>query len=787
MELTIDLQPCDLASDSCSVPGYDAARLADPQAARNGRSLRITIPLTPRNDRILNDAADPHAGVRFNDALHRACLSEEGATLLEGTVRLIAVSDEGYLLEIRDGGAQWAENTARRMFNTLSLAWSAELTPTTIVESWTNDLPVKFFPILRDEYEQQNSSSDLLPAERLLSVDDYHPFLHLASLLETMFAEAGYRIRSEFLQSELFRSLYMSGAYASRDTTAIVNRMGFSARRLTSTTAVANEVGRVAANPNAIANTVGNIVETASPGAIDEDGVAVSGLYNNGNCFSIDANGKICFTPPSEVSVGFEYRLKYTTAHRIKSRTRLTGFDTIYLGTGSEFQFELANRYQDLRSEIVPSFTYRVIVFDHAEGAQYRLLYTRNGVAGTLWSSFAARSAQVSTPADGSVADPQLQVNFNGVWLHYGGDWALYNGYIGETGQTTVEVKLRTVAENLSANAPKYFNLIYFGGAEPGMSLTLHKESSLRPRFLSGPGFGSAVAFEDVARHSIRQVELIEALVHLFNLRIFTEEATKTVWIEPADDFFGAGSEADWSDRTDFSQPVEVEELVTETHERRTWCYQEGDGPVARLDAEAETPFGAWSFEAGSYAALQGEETLRNPLFRPTLNAGGRYLNAPAALIPQVGDRDNAEEDGTNFTPRIVRFAGMHPLPNGQRWGFPWNQNSYPLAAFHFAGDASEAPFTLCFEDRDGAQGLHRFHDRDARREATRQRITLTLRIAPHEFEALFAPGTGAPDIRSRFRIDTGTGVVCATLAAIDDYDPRKGTARCTFHRTIED
>ena len=59
------------------------------------------------------------------------------------------------------------------------------------------------------------------------------------------------------------------------------------------------------------------------------------------------------------------------------------------------------------------------------------------------------------------------------------------------------------------------------------MKLTLHKECALRP------GFGSRIAFADVAQHRIRQAELLEALAHLFNLRFYTEEATRTVWIEP--------------------------------------------------------------------------------------------------------------------------------------------------------------------------------------------------------------------------------------------------------------
>ena len=73
----------------------------------------------------------------------------------------------------------------------------------------------------------------------------------------------------------------------------------------------------------------------------------------------------------------------------------------------------------------------------------------------------------------------------------------------------------------------------------------------------------------------------------------------------------------------------------------------------------------------------------------------------------QVGDRDNAQEQGAGVTPRIVRFAGMHPLPVAERWGYPSGQAEYPLAAFHFAGDGAAEGFTLCFEDRDGVRGLH--------------------------------------------------------------------------------
>lgn len=785
MELTIDGKVCDL-SGGCAVPGYDLAKCGDVEACREGRRLAVTIPRTGRNAAVMEGAGDPHGAVRFNAALHRAALAAEGSVLLAGTVRLLAVSAEGYALEIRDGGALWAANAARRMFNTLGVAYRAVLTPTTVAASWRDASPVKFFPIRRDEYPRRSSSDDLLPAERMLSVDDYHPFLHVETLIRTIFDEAGYRIRSRFMESEFFRSLYMSGAYASRDTAAAAARMGFFARRLAPATAEADYLGRVWADPTALFNTVGNLVETATPQAVDADGEAVPELYNNGNCFAQE-RGRIRFMPTTEVSVGFEYYLRYTTDHRILSRTRLEGFDSLYLGPGSELRFALANRYRDRRGELAAGYGYRVVVFDHAEGAQYRLTYTRNGAAGSEWTRFAARSAAVTTPAGGTVTEPRLQQLSGGVWRDYPGDWALYDGYIGETGQTTVELRVRTAAERVSPEAPKYFDLAYFFGAREGMKLTLHKECSLRPRFLTGPGFGSTVTFADVARHRVRQSALLEAVGHLFNLRFYTEEEARTVWIEPADELFGTGPEVDWRSKCDLSQPVVTVDASAEVHERRTLCYAEGDGAVKRFETETGEAFGAWSVETPSYAAKLGEERSCSPLFRPTLSEAGHYANAPSALVMQVGDRDEAEEEGADFTPRIVRFAGMHPLPEGELWGYPSLGAEYPLAAFHFAGDAAAEPFTLCFEDRDGAEGLHRYYDGQFRREAARGRIELSLRLAPHEFEALFTPGTGAPDIRSVFLLDTGSGSVRAALRSVGVYDPGAASVRCVFDRLERD
>lgn len=782
MDLIIDGKKCDPGLARIVFPSYDAARTEHIEEARQERILTITIPRTPLNDAVMGYAAELDTAQLFNSGFHTAEFRLEDVSLFRGFVRLLAVESNGYRIEIRAEAVNWADRITRNSLADLDIDWSVRLSPTTICESWTNSSLVKFFPVHRDDYEQQNSSSDLLPAERILAVEDYHPFLHVATLIEKIFDQANCQVKSRFLDSEFFQSLYMSGAYASRDTAAADNRMGFSARRLASVTATGNEFGRVTANPSALANTVGNIVDTATPLSTDSDGIVLSGLYNNGNCFS-NNNGKIVFSPPTTISAGFEYYLKYTTEHRILSRTRLTGYDTIYLGPGAEFQFELANRYEDQRDNLQSGFTYRVVVFNHQEGTKYRLTYTLGSIQGILWNSFSTRSALISTPSSGTFSNPKLEIFANPGWAAYTGDWALYKGYIGETGQTTVEVRLRTPAETISPESPKYFNQIYFAGAEEGMALTLHKECALRPRFLPGPTFGSLINFSDVVSRDIRQSELLEAVAHLFNLRFYYEEQTQTVWIEPESDHFGCGKVVDWSNRTDFSQPIVRQQTLPGIHETRTWCLQEGDGAVTRFDNEEQTTLGAWSFKVVPYAATAGEQVLRNPLFAPSLNSVGHYQNAPSARILQVGNRDSTEEDGTNFSPRIVRYVGMKTLPETERWGYPSGKNEYPLVAFLDPGDESTEPFTLGFEDRDGATGLHSYYDRQLAREASGERISLTIRIEPHEFESLFSPETGAPDIRSPFRIDTGEGIVTAALREIGEYDAERASATCLFER----
>lgn len=778
MIVMIDSVACDTDVAGSIAVDYDVAALSDVESGREGVTLKLTLPATPRNESLFGVAGELHPAQGFNATWHKAEIVQDDATLFVGTAYLLATEcDKGVRrlrIALRGGALQWAKQSAKKMFNQIAIDYSAVLTPSTIAQSWSDDSPVKFFPVHRDSYPLQNADVGLLPPETILSTMDYHPFISVEKLVKAIFDDCGYSIESRFLDSDFFRSLYMSGAFSSSDTEAQRRRMDFVAKRTVDSSAEANAYGRVYITPYMVANSVGNFVNTAAE-TVDAE------CYNNGGCFSL-SDGVATFRPSVTTSVGFEYYIKYRTDFVIQSRTRLCGFDSIYFDSGIKFQYQIANRFVDRRESLLPNFSYRAVVFDYKEGDAYQI-FAFIGDGKQLIASFSGRSAVVATPDVAAVKGAELYCKRSGESVYHlcDDDWALYDGYITETGETEVELTLRTPPQTVTPTSPKRFSTMYIEGAKEGMSFTLSHSSRLRPVFSASPGYGQVIRFADVAQHRIRQNQLLDALRQMFNLRIQTDERARRVKIEPAEMFYDTSRVVDWSDKITTDAPIVFADAAQKMHSRQTLAYAQGDASVARFDAEGDTVLGEWSFDVDSYAAIEGEQRLVNSLFAPTVSDLGYYSNAESAQIMQVGDRDALTSDDMNFSPRIVRYVGLAPLPDDECWGFPSHTAEYPLAAFHFAGDELNDPFSLCFENRDGVEGLHTLYDKQWRRMASRQTITLSLRLSPSDIEALTIVGGASATVGSCFLFTIeGEQIIC-TLERIEAYDPTQKSTRCTF------
>jgi hypothetical protein len=195
---------------------------------------------------------------------------------------------------------------------------------------------------------------------------------------------------------------------------------------------------------------------------------------------------------------------------------------------------------------------------------------------------------------------------------------------------------------------------------------------------------------------------------------------------------------------------------------------------VAQHNLSEDDDFGAWSAALDNVYAPQEEKEFVNPLFTPSLNIDGCLPSAPSALWLQVGD--GYAGDNLNFAPKIVHFEGMRPLPAGESWGWPSHGADYPLVAFERADGT-----TLCFEERDGRHGLHRFWDGSIDILNRARRLTVWIRLAPHDIEALAQPNRLKHDFRALFRLEIDGEFANYMLEEVADYDSAAASAKCVF------
>jgi len=777
MVLTIDGEVCDGGRVDGALARYDDAHLTNPFLRREGERMEVLLDATQRNREILGHPDEGVEVERFNGTQHTATVEVEGVPFITGYARLLEFSDRtGFRVEIHAPGASWTVSAALGMLRAAGIGWQGNFDFQQIARSWEEGAPVCFLPVFREGFEPLHPSG-YKEVERILPANDYHPFLRLYDLVQAIFCRAGYTLKSEFFESAFFRSLYMSGAYASTDTSAMHKRYGFFVRRKGDVSATANASGRVYTSLPVHASSVGPVVNAFSPSETDASGQPMSDIYNNGGSLVVE-NGEPIFKPRYRVKASFHFHLEYTTDYRILSRTRLLGFDRFYLGEGVTLQGQLTNLFVDKRSEPLAAHSYTAIVFEASSGNPYRVV---DGT-GTVLGRFTGRSGNIVTPSNWTPSQLTLQLNTADGWVASTLDWALYNGSIGERGTKRVEIDCYTPVEEIPTSG-RHFHSVFFAGAEEGMKLTLHEGTTLGIDFSQKPGFGSLIRFDDVARHPIRQSVLVEALIHLFNLRVFTDTEALEIYVEPEAQFYDRSHIVDWSDRVDYSQPIVRRDRALDERESRLYRYAgNAEGAAGDSDDSGDdqtgTPYAAWRAATQNYATQDGCEKRVNPLFGAVSERTGFRINAPSAevIAPEGTDADG------NFTPCIVSFQGLQPLPAGEVWGWPAPDGHYPAARFSVAADGT----SLRFDGTKTAAGLHRFHDHEEERRSFAQQVTLTLRLRPEEIALLRHRAQG--DIvgcNSLFRLRTQYGKELYLLRRIERYDPETHTARCVFENAL--
>lgn len=773
IECRIDNQVVALRGANPKMPTYDASKLHSVAAWREGSEMVVEVVSTPESDRMFSFAYDLNRAVAFNDELHWTTLYVDGVELYRGVATLLGVEHEDgeryYRLRVRSGGGEWADMVAQTSLKESGVELDMALTPIDIESTWSGDCAVRFLPLRRDRYPEPTLSNAWLSYQALMP-NDYHPFISVKHLIESIARRSGYTIHSQWLDSDVASKLMISGAYRQVESAAAERDMGFKAYRTYNSTATANGAGYVFGVEPQSASNVGAIVDSASADAHDAEGRIYGDAYNHG-ALTFE-NGQPLFVPKREISVAYEFHVRYITDYRIASSSKLKGFDRVRLGVGCDVELTLDNPFEDMRSKLEPNMAYKLYIFDYDPNSTY-MLRDIGEVGGPV--------CDVVTP-EGCRSVTRLLVKRSGsnIFMTYTGDWALYPGYVEPTGRRQVEFTVRTPYKSLTASAQERFYDVAFYGAEEGQQLTLCSGCSVRPLFSGNVGYGDAVCFEDVANHNLTQQQLVEAVAHMFNLCIYSYEPTRSLIIEPYDNFYDGGV-VDWRQRQLSNEWSIVEGAPTQFQHTRLG-YIAGDGVVMRDNNLSDKEFGTWTRANSGYGSKQGVDVRTNPLFHPTMSTTGFLRNASSAEVLTVGDRDKVEES-EYVEPRVVLYHGLVKLPSGEKWSSVGNPQLYPHAAFHSASSGQ----TLCFEDRDGCTGLHKYYDNELRTEAERCVLRCKIRIPISDYLELFDPHSSKASVRSLFRLRVEGGESLFRLEAIEDYDYDRGVATCLFGRMLYD
>jgi hypothetical protein len=122
----------------------------------------------------------------------------------------------------------------------------------------------------------------------------------------------------------------------------------------------------------------------------------------------------------------------------------------------------------------------------------------------------------------------------------------------------------------------------------------------------------------------------------------------------------------------------------------------------------------------------------------------------------------------------------MCDLPKGETWGSAARLGKYPYASF-----VDEESINLCFEDRNGIEGLHRHHLPSLLRQRDSRRITLDLRLTTAEIASLFTVDGTKPSLRTRFRFNIQGESQSFRLVEVKRWDLKSNIVQCTFEQEL--
>lgn len=818
VEIYIDDELLEIDQTTSAAISHEIASIEEPDKSLTGNAKDIEVPYTARNRKIMQFSEQILSRVLFNNSGHSARIFVNGSLVMYGAAYIDKYMDSGnnfghYALKILGASADWVKRANTLLVKELADNFSVKYFLRDVYENsiLTKPTLIKFFPVDRGTYYQQNASGDM---EDRTSIDitDYHPFINIWMLLALIFE--GYTISSSM--ESFFRRLYMSGFVPEpEDSEGIEEDNNFKVASTLNTDAVAATFFAQSRNTyqvnlfnrwwssdnelfvatNGIMQTVGGytvFIPTLSCTVSFRMTVSYNSTVGKNNeyvdtlKFGAGENvQKLHVTPymSNEYDAGFGGYVPRESASGGYAKCRYMWF--LKLKRPSDWTKIIKREYAYKQGLIVSVGKTRDTVLTEnikPEGQWLRVyvgegmvsvktvdyyVVDANGNEKMILPGVFEKSDIVPIP-DGTLSFSDIEFNTYSFGIGAGQSFPLRFEFAISTGVTsdsTVELRI---------NGTDYYD----GSTSYGCTIT--------PDFRNAFAYGSNIGISVIGGDKT-QLQIIQALRHLFNLYFYTNPITKEVFIEPRTSFYRPISKTntyhvDWTDRIDYTHEVENEQLGNNIGNALRLAYAEGNDVIKKFNRRNRCKLGTFQ-TALDNKTTTGTKELTNTLFSPFIRRKIERMGWTVLQNVQESEQSTVSDVEFDITTTIGIFSGVASRTTGTDRGiYP----SYPVLVFQ------ELNHNLGFEDSVNGtsvvKGLHQYYDANIQQYNRARRITAYLRLSALDMEKIQCPSEAFSDFRSVFTLKHKGEILYLELEKIADYNPSSGeSTKCTFVTKVVD
>ena len=324
-------------------------------------------------------------------------------------------------------------------------------------------------------------------------------------------------------------------------------------------------------------------------------------------------------------------------------------------------------------------------------GGSLNVLYARirlqvKTVGQTSWNTLASTQTNYFSDAGGSTpiqTEPDASQIFNG-----GIDSPRY---LNKGDQLRLSLIVKAQSLSFSGNQ---ITIHLFGSSTPTSSTTSSSANGnynidINPLSVE---YGQTYNLQDVMNPDYKQIDFVKGISHAFNLKMTTDESTRTINIEPFDSFYKPyGDAVDWTYKLDRSN--ETSDKWLESDLKRTLVFKyKSDDADAKVKVRGELYFNDIQDEFPYREILpdtfkKGDSTFENPFFAGTYNAKDNDTTGVADIDTAFSaclwtenvssNNEGRPPKGYDFLPRLLYWnkyspdgatVGLNKMAQVQTW-----------------------------------------------------------------------------------------------------------------------